>query len=66
LHIIDRAEYDGVTYISSGAVSSGWWKRVQLDRFDYGYATVDLFTDGSFKYQYVPYGWQTAAAAAAR
>lgn len=62
LHIVDRAEYDGITYISSGAVSSGWWKGIRLDRFDYGYALVDLFVDGSFKHQYMPYGWKTVAA----
>lgn len=63
LHMIDRAEFDNVAYITSGAVSSGWWKEVHMERFDYGYALVDLFENGSFQYQYVPYGWQTAAAA---
>lgn len=63
LHVIDRAEYDGVTYITSGAVCSGWWRKIQLDRFDYGYAMVDLFNDGSFKYQYLTYGWKTVASA---
>ena len=61
VHINDRAEYDGITYISSGAVSSGWWKEVHLDRFDYGYALLDLFADGSFDYRYVPYGWKTVS-----
>lgn len=60
LHIVDRAEYDGITYISTGAVSSGWWRNVRLDRFDYGYALVDLFDDGTFNYHYLPYGWKTA------
>lgn len=61
LHIVDRAEYDGITYISTGAVSSGWWKAVRLGRFDYGYALVDLFENGTFRYEYVPYGWKTVA-----
>lgn len=64
IHTIDRAEFDGVTYITSGAVSSGWWKKVHLGRFDYGYALVDLFKDGTFNYQYVPYGWKTLEEAA--
>jgi 3',5'-cyclic AMP phosphodiesterase CpdA len=59
LHILDRAEYDGITYISSGAVSSGWWKKVHMGRFDYGYALVDLFTNGTFQFSYVPFGWRT-------
>jgi Icc protein len=62
LHIVDRAEYDGITYVSSGAVSANWWKGLRLERYDYGYALVDLYEDGSFNYQYVPYGWKTYAA----
>jgi len=59
LHILDRVEYDGITYLTSGAVSSSWWKGIRLDRFDYGYALVDLYEDGSFNHEYVPYGWKT-------
>jgi len=59
LHILDRVEYDGITYLTSGAVSSNWWRGIRLDRFDYGYAMVDLFDDGSFSHQYLPYGWKT-------
>lgn len=61
LHILDRAEFDGITYISSGAVSSAWWKGIQLERFDYGYALLDLYEDGSFHHQYLPFGWKTVA-----
>jgi 3',5'-cyclic AMP phosphodiesterase CpdA len=59
LHILDRVEYDGIAYLTSGAVSSSWWKGIRLDRFDYGYALVDLFEDGSFRHEYVTYGWKT-------
>lgn len=59
LHMIDRAEFDNVAYITSGAVCSGWWKRVHRDRFDYGYALVDLYENGTFQYHYIPYGWKT-------
>jgi 3',5'-cyclic AMP phosphodiesterase CpdA len=61
LHVLDRVEYDGISYLTSGAVSSSWWKGIRLDRFDYGYALVDLFEDGSFKHEYVTYGWKTVA-----
>ncbi|MCU0771537.1 MAG: metallophosphoesterase [Verrucomicrobia bacterium] len=61
LHLVDRAEYDGITYISTGAVSASWWKGIRLERFDYGYALVDLFKDGTFHYQFVSYGWRTVA-----
>lgn len=63
LHILDRAEYDGITYISSCAVSGGWWKGKNLDRFDYGYSLVDLYDNGQFDYTAMTYGWQTVEAA---
>ncbi|MCS7090052.1 MAG: metallophosphoesterase [Verrucomicrobiota bacterium] len=59
LHMLDRVEFDAITYITTGAVSSAWWRGVHKDRFDYGYAVVDLYNDGTFHYQYHRYGWQT-------
>jgi len=58
-HLCDRLDYNGVTYLCSGAVSGKWW------RGDYwetppGYALLDLFADGSFRHEYVPTGWKAA------
>lgn len=57
LHLVDRVDYLGVTYLCNGAVSGGWWKGKHRE-FSEGYAIVDLFDDGTFEHQYVEYGWQ--------
>ena len=45
---------------AGGAVSGAWWKGPK-DRCAEGYGLFDLFDDGTFKHQYVPYGWQAQA-----
>ena len=60
IHLVDRCEVDGVTYICSGAVSANWW-RGNLQRVEEGYGLVDLYNDGSVDYAYTPYGWNAAA-----
>jgi 3',5'-cyclic-AMP phosphodiesterase len=56
IHLLDRCEYEGVTYICGGAVSGAWWKGKQ-DRCDEGYGLVNLYDDGTFDYDYTKYGW---------
>ncbi len=48
--------YNGVTYISNGAVSGNWWKGKRYATQN-GYAMVNLYDDGSFNNEYVTYGW---------
>lgn len=55
IHLRDRVEYDGVTYICDGAVSGNWW-RGPYQGCEPGYGLVDLRADGGFNYQYVTYG----------
>ncbi len=57
MHLLDRVEYNGVTYLCNGAVCGNWWKGKHKDCGE-GYAIVDLFGDGSFENQYVGYGWK--------
>ncbi|MHC4123721.1 MAG: metallophosphoesterase family protein [Planctomycetota bacterium] len=57
-HIHDRVLYEGITYISGGAVSGGKWSRMNMNGFPAGYGMVDLYKDGSFEYQYVTHGWK--------
>jgi Icc protein len=57
IHLTDRADYNGVTYLCNGAVSGAWWKGVNKD-CDAGYGLIDLFDDGSFEHEYVNYGWK--------
>lgn len=56
LHLVDRVDYLGVTYLCNGAVSANWWKGKHQE-FREGYGVVDLFDDGSFEHQYVEYDW---------
>jgi 3',5'-cyclic AMP phosphodiesterase CpdA len=56
LHLTERIDYSGVTYICSGAVSGNWW-RGDHHHTDEGYTVIDLYNDGTFDNQYVAYGW---------
>lgn len=57
LHLVDRVEYDGVTYLCDGAVCGNWWKGPRQE-FREGYAMLNLYSDGSVEREYVPYGWK--------
>jgi Icc protein len=57
IHLYEQILYNGVTYISNGAVSGNWWKGIRY-RTDNGYAMVTLYTDGTFDNEYVTYGWK--------
>jgi 3',5'-cyclic-AMP phosphodiesterase len=61
LHLLDRVEYDGITYICDGAVCGDKWKGPRLQTPE-GYGLIDLFADGTFTHQYVPYGWHARQA----
>ena len=56
IHMIDRVEYRGHTFICDGAVSGNWWKGTRLS-FPEGYGLFDLYPDGGFDHRYVTYGW---------
>ncbi len=56
MHLLDRCELDGVTYICGGAVSGGWWKG-NHKTCQPGYGVTELRDDGTFTYEYLPYGW---------
>jgi 3',5'-cyclic AMP phosphodiesterase CpdA len=57
LHLIDRVDFDGVTYLCNGAVCGNWWKG-RHKQCDEGYALLNLYDDGSFEREYVAYGWK--------
>lgn len=57
VHLVDRCEYLGVTYICNGAVCGGWWKG-PYQECDAGYGVLDLYDDGSFSWQYVRFPWE--------
>lgn len=59
IHLLDRVDYNGVTYLCNGAVCGNWWDG-SYDRTPPGYALVDFYDDGSFEHQYIEFGWQSA------
>ncbi len=61
LHHNERIDYAGMTYLCNGAVCGGWWKGPHMDECDAGYATLNLYEDGSFDHEYVHYGWNYQA-----
>lgn len=52
-HLYERLEYNGVTYISGGAVSGQWW-RGDYHQTPAGYGIIDLYKDGRFENHYRP------------
>jgi 3',5'-cyclic AMP phosphodiesterase CpdA len=57
IHLVDRCDYRGTTYLCDGAVSGNWWKG-PLEQFPEGYGVIDLYPDGRFEHEYVTYGWK--------
>lgn len=57
IHLSEQITYNGVTYISNGAVCGNWWKGKRYFT-DNGYAMVNLYNDGTFDNEYVTYGWK--------
>lgn len=57
IHLYEQIQYNGVTYISNGAVSGNWWKGMRYKTAN-GYALVNLYDDGTFDNEYVVYDWK--------
>ena len=57
LHLLDRVDFDRVTYLCDGAVCGNWWKG-RHKQCDEGYALINLYDDGTFEREYVTYGWK--------
>jgi 3',5'-cyclic AMP phosphodiesterase CpdA len=54
IHLLDRVDYNNVSYFCNGAVSGAWW----FGKYHHtaaGYALVDLYDDGSLTNTYVTY-----------
>ena len=57
IHLVDRVEYRGMTFICNGAVSGAWW-RGPNQQFAEGYGVIDVWPDGTIRHDYVSFGWQ--------
>ncbi len=56
LHILEDVYYNGIHYITGGAVSAQWWqgKRFGMDE---GFLKIDVSGE-DFKWEYIDYGWE--------
>ena len=59
LHILEDIQYNGIHYITGGAVSSRWW-RGSLLGMEEGFVKVDIKGD-DFEWKYVDFGWEVLA-----
>jgi len=57
IHLVDRVEYRGMTFVCNGAVCGNWWKG-PLQQFPEGYGVINLHADGRFDHRFVTYGWK--------
>jgi len=60
LHLEDRVELSGVTYMCDGSVSGEWWKGTHRDSQP-GFSLLTLQPDGTFDHSYESYGWAKEA-----
>jgi 3',5'-cyclic AMP phosphodiesterase CpdA len=63
LHITETWSYKGTEYATIGAVSGNWWNGPR-DGFEEGYARLE-FRGDQVTWEYVDYGWEAQAPAAA-
>lgn len=54
LHLLDKVEYNGITYLCNGAVSGNWWNGAYKETKP-GYSLLNLYDDGSFDHAYMNY-----------
>lgn len=54
IHLLDRVEYNGISYCCNGAVSGAWWAG-NYQETQPGYAIIDLYPDGTFTNTYTTY-----------
>ena len=59
IHLVDRVDYLGMTFLCNGAVCGNWWKGPRQE-FPEGYGVIDIYPDGGFDHQYVDFGWRAA------
>jgi predicted MPP superfamily phosphohydrolase len=55
MHLLDRVDYNNVSYFCNGAVSGNWWKGDVYQQTKAGYALFDLYDDGSVERTFVHY-----------
>jgi 3',5'-cyclic-AMP phosphodiesterase len=61
LHLVERLELIGHTFICSGSVSGHQWNGPRMGTPE-GFGVFDCQPDGTFAFRYEPYGWKAAGA----
>ena len=56
LHILEEIYYNGIRYVTAGAVSSNWWNGPR-NGMEEGFVKVDV-SGSDFKWEYVDFGWE--------
>jgi 3',5'-cyclic AMP phosphodiesterase CpdA len=56
LHFLEDIQYNGIHYITGGAVSSGWWTGPRFG-MEEGFVKIDI-TGDDFEWEYVDFGWE--------
>ncbi len=56
LHFLEDINYNGIHYITGGAVSSGWWKGPRLG-MEEGFVKIDISGE-EFDWEYIDFGWE--------
>jgi 3',5'-cyclic AMP phosphodiesterase CpdA len=56
LHILEEIYYNGIRYVTAGAVSSNWWNGPR-NGMEEGFIKVDV-SGSDFKWEYVDFGWE--------
>jgi 3',5'-cyclic AMP phosphodiesterase CpdA len=59
LHFLEDIQYNGIHYITGGAVSSGWWRGPRFG-MEEGFVKVDVKGD-DFEWEYIDFGWEVVA-----
>jgi len=54
-HLLDRVDYNQVSYFCNGAISGNWWNSDTYHETKAGYALFDLYTDGTIERTYVAF-----------
>ncbi len=60
LHFLEDINYNGIHYITGGAVSSNWWKGPRFG-MEEGFLKIDVAGE-EFDWQYVDFGWEAQGA----
>ncbi len=55
LHFLEDINYNGIHYITGGAVSSNWWQGPRYG-MEEGFLKLDV-TGDNFKWRYIDFGW---------